>query len=50
MLKRIYVLIYLLKSKELILLRLHESSGDVVAPKALLELNPGERVSRSYAG
>ena len=45
MLKRIYVLIYLLKSKELILLRLHESSGDVVAPKALPELDPVESVT-----
>jgi hypothetical protein len=40
-----FTLIYLLKRKELLVLHLHHSSGDVVAPETLLELDPSEGVA-----
>ena len=36
---------YLLKCKELLLLRLHNARGDVVAAKPLPELDPGESLT-----
>jgi hypothetical protein len=38
-------LIYLLKRKELLVLHLHHSSGNVVAPEMLPELDPSEGVA-----
>jgi hypothetical protein len=40
-----FTLIYLLKRKELLVLHLHHSSGDVVAPETLPELDPSEGVA-----
>ena len=40
-----YVWIYLLKRKELLLLRLHHARGDVVAAEPLLELDPSESLA-----
>jgi hypothetical protein len=40
-----FTLIYLLKRKELLVLNLHQSSGDVVAPETLPELDPSEGVA-----
>jgi hypothetical protein len=40
-----FTLIYLLKRKELLVLHLHHSSGDVVAPEGLPELDPSEGVA-----
>jgi hypothetical protein len=37
--------IYLLKGMELLLLRLHNALRNVMAPEALTELVPGERVA-----
>jgi hypothetical protein len=42
-----FTLIYLLQRKELLVLHLHHSSGNVVAPEALLELDPSEGVAVS---
>jgi hypothetical protein len=39
-----FTLIYLLKCKELLVLHLHHSSRDVVAPETLPELDPSEGV------
>jgi hypothetical protein len=39
-----FTLIYLLKRKELLVLHLHHSSRDVVAPETLPELDPSEGV------
>jgi hypothetical protein len=41
-LRKDFTLIYLLKRKELLVLHLHDSSGDVVVPEAFLELDPSE--------
>ena len=40
-----YIWIYLLKCKELLLLRLHHARGDVVAAEPLPELDPGESLA-----
>jgi hypothetical protein len=40
-----FTLIYLLKRKELLVLHLHHSSRDVVAPKTLPKLDPSEGVA-----
>jgi hypothetical protein len=40
-----FTLIYLLKRNELLVLHLHHSSGDVVAPETLPELDPSEGVA-----
>jgi hypothetical protein len=40
-----FTLIYLLKRKELLVLHLHHSSGDVMVPEALPELDPSEGVT-----
>jgi hypothetical protein len=44
-LRKDFTLIYLLKRKELLVLHLHHSSGDVVVPEALPELDPSEGVT-----
>jgi hypothetical protein len=41
----IFTLIYLLERKELLVLHLHHSSGDVVVPETLPELDPCEGVA-----
>jgi hypothetical protein len=43
-LRKYFILIYLLKRKELLVLHLHHSSRDVVVPETLPELDPGESV------
>ena len=40
-----YIWIYLLKRKELLLLRLHHARWDVVATEPLPELDPGESLA-----
>jgi hypothetical protein len=40
-----FTLIYLLKRKELLVLHLHDSSGDVVVPEVLPELDPSEGIA-----
>jgi hypothetical protein len=40
-----FTLIYLLKRKELLVLHLHHSSGDVMAPEAFPELDPSEGIA-----
>jgi hypothetical protein len=40
-----FTLIYLLKRKEVHVLHLHDSSGDMVVPEALPELDPSEGVA-----
>jgi hypothetical protein len=40
-----FILIYLLKRKELLVLHLHDSSRDMVVPEALPELEPSEGVA-----
>jgi hypothetical protein len=42
---KVFTLIYLLKRKELVVLHLHDSSGDVVVPEAFPELDPSEGVA-----
>jgi hypothetical protein len=42
---REFHLIYLLKGTELLLLHLHNPLRNMVAPEALTELDPGERVT-----
>jgi hypothetical protein len=44
-LRKDFTLIYLLKRKKLLVLHLHDSSGDVVVPKAFPELDPSEGVA-----
>jgi hypothetical protein len=40
-----YICVYLLKRKELLLLRLHHARWDVVAAEPLPELDPGESLA-----
>jgi hypothetical protein len=44
-LRKDFTLIYLLKRKKLLVLHLHHSSRDVVAPETLPELDPSEGVA-----
>jgi hypothetical protein len=44
-LRKDFTLIYLLKRKELLVLRLHHSSRDVVVPEMFPELDPSEGVA-----
>jgi hypothetical protein len=44
-LRKDFTLIYLLKCKELLVLHLHHSSRDVVAPETLPKLDPSEGVA-----
>jgi hypothetical protein len=44
-LRKDFTLIYLLKHKELLVLHLHDSSGDVVVPEMFLELDPSEGIT-----
>jgi hypothetical protein len=44
-LRKDFTLIYLLKRKELLVLHLHDSSGDVVVLEAFLELDPSEGIA-----
>jgi hypothetical protein len=46
-LRKDFTLIYVLRRKELLVLHLHDSSGDVVVPEAFPELDPSEGVAVS---